>query len=234
MKDWKFVRTGNETVGPNWDKKRQLEDELRGWMTMVNKLEGEEKRNAEKQISEIRKELNDVKIRIAHGENKKAGNESIDKQTWSMFKGLTKDAEKEVGNKKYHIWTDNGTWDRIVDEEELERLKTTYKNFHVEEVGNETLGQWAKAKPRVINETAEEKKFGKVMREFDRGELKSGSGEKVTDPEQAKAIAYSESEKVKNDFFGDHIKILGIPDKPQEPAKPQNGLSRARNSMAKK
>lgn len=165
MKNWKFIQVGNETVGPNWDKKRQLEDELRGWMTMVNKLEGEEKRNAEKQIADIRKELNDVKIRIAHGENKKtanafdfetksvvdrkealkraedalrqaesdrnrhrgelyweelyttakrdverakenleraqrqkAGNESIDKQEWSMFKGLTKKAEEEVGN----------------------------------------------------------------------------------------------------------------------------------------
>ena len=70
----------------------------------------------------------------------------------------------------------------------IERLKT----------GNETLGQWAKAKPRVINETAEEKKFGHVMREFDRGELKSSSGETVTNPEQAKAIAYSESKDVNN------------------------------------
>lgn len=48
MKDWKFIKIGNEATGPNWDKK--------------------------------------------------AGNESINKQEWSMFKGLSKDAEKEVGN----------------------------------------------------------------------------------------------------------------------------------------
>ena len=47
MKDWKFIKIGNEATGPNWDKK--------------------------------------------------AGNESINKQEWSMFKGLSKDAEK-VGN----------------------------------------------------------------------------------------------------------------------------------------
>ncbi len=32
-----------------------------------------------------------------------------------------------------------------------------------------------------------------VMEEFKRGKLNSGSGEKVTDPKQAVAIAYSES-----------------------------------------
>lgn len=36
-------------------------------------------------------------------------------------------------------------------------------------------------------------KFGTVMKEFYEGKLKSGSGETVTDPQQAKAIAYSES-----------------------------------------
>lgn len=36
-------------------------------------------------------------------------------------------------------------------------------------------------------------KFGTVMKEFYESKLKSGSGEKVTDPQQAKAIAYSES-----------------------------------------
>ena len=94
MKNWKFIKVGNDATGPNWDKKRQLEDELRGWMTTASKATGEEKQNAEKQISEIRKELNDVKIKIAHGENKKAWNESIEKQELSMFKGLSKDAEK--------------------------------------------------------------------------------------------------------------------------------------------
>jgi hypothetical protein len=40
-------------------------------------------------------------------------------------------------------------------------------------------------------------KFGKVMKEFYAGDLKSGSGKKVTNPEQAKAIAAAESNAVK-------------------------------------
>ena len=43
-------------------------------------------------------------------------------------------------------------------------------------------------------------KFKKVMEEFGKGELKSSSGEKVTDPKQAKAIAYSESGEAKDAY----------------------------------
>ena len=46
------------------------------------------------------------------------------------------------------------------------------------------------------------------MREFDEGKLKTPDGKVVTDPAQAKAIAYSESKKT------------------------ENGLARARNAMA--
>lgn len=45
----------------------------------------------------------------------------------------------------------------------------------------------------------EQEKVGVVMKEFKEGELKSGSGEKVTDPAQAKAIALSEAEKMAKD-----------------------------------
>ena len=40
-----------------------------------------------------------------------------------------------------------------------------------------------------------EKKVAKVMREYSKGTLKSGSGKKVTTPAQAKAIAMSEGRK---------------------------------------
>ena len=50
-------------------------------------------------------------------------------------------------------------------------------------------------------------KFAYVMREFDEGKLKTPDGKVVTDPAQAKAIAYSESKKT------------------------ENGLARARNAM---
>lgn len=42
------------------------------------------------------------------------------------------------------------------------------------------------------SEKAQEK-IGKVMKEFHEGELHSSSGEKVTNPAQAKAIALSEA-----------------------------------------
>ena len=50
----------------------------------------------------------------------------------------------------------------------------------------------------IKNSNSEDEKFAYVMREFKEGKLKSSSGETVTDPEQAKAIAYSESKKAEN------------------------------------
>lgn len=58
------------------------------------------------------------------------------------------------------------------------------------------------------NETLDDK-FAYVMREFDEGKLKTPDGKVVTDPAQAKAIAYSESKKT------------------------ENGLARARNAIKK-
>lgn len=49
-----------------------------------------------------------------------------------------------------------------------------------------------------ISNSSSDDKFAYVMREFDKGKLKSSSGETVTNPEQAKAIAYSESKKAEN------------------------------------
>ena len=54
-------------------------------------------------------------------------------------------------------------------------------------------------------------KIGIVMKEFKDGELKSSSGEKVTDPKQAKAIALSEADKL--------VKDKEIPEKAGKPEK---------------
>ena len=291
MKNWKFIKTGNNKVGNEaivikdgdvWvvlyanetkSKEFETEAEARAFAKQVGnakvcngieisgvagKLPPEseisktiyeelKKNNYDKDktvlslsikykgIPNARMYFEDAVEKVIKSYSNRTVNESIDKQEWSMFKGLTKDAEKEVGNstgyeKSSDIavkgrlalikkWLKDGIGSPEKINEEIKRLEEELKNRGLP-VGNE--------------ETPEERKFGKVMREFDRGELKSSSGETVTNPEQAKAIAYSESEKVKNDFLGDHIKILGIPDKPQEPAKPQNGLRRARNAMNKK
>lgn len=45
--------------------------------------------------------------------------------------------------------------------------------------------------------TKAEKKISKVMTEYGKGKLKSSSGQKVTNPKQALAIALSESRQVK-------------------------------------
>ena len=163
MKDWKFITVGNDATGPNWDKKRQLEDELRGWMTTASKATGEEKQNAEKQIAEIRKELNDVKIKIAHGENKKAGNESINKQEWSMFKGLSKDAEKEVGNsqKEFKSVEELDRWCKQNGYMYEERSKGYYsltngKDFKTAHVGNESIGDEYNAEIQRLTKKAEQ------------------------------------------------------------------------------
>ena len=235
----------------------------------------------------------------------KVGNESIDKQEWSMFNGLRKKAESEIGNaykenpeltKILEAWLHN----RIKEEEAREKiLKITgdknitdmmirkpggfipvgneapeemevkYKGYtityfpyqkkymvrHPNEVsglvqkhfasvdeakkaidkkaiGNATgdeynaeiqrltkkaeklrrMGQGRQAMEvekqieklgkelhEVGNEeTKAERKFGKVMGEFEEGALKTPQGKTVTDPAQAKAIAYSEADKVDN------------------------------------
>ena len=41
------------------------------------------------------------------------------------------------------------------------------------------------------------RKIAKVMGEFQSGDLKSSSGQKVTDPKQARAIALSEARRAK-------------------------------------
>ena len=60
-----------------------------------------------------------------------------------------------------------------------------------------------------VKNSASDDKFAYVMREFDEGKLKTPDGKVVTDPAQAKAIAYSESKKT------------------------ENGLARARNAIKK-
>lgn len=60
-----------------------------------------------------------------------------------------------------------------------------------------------------VGNSASDDKFAYVMREFDEGKLKTPDGKVVTDPAQAKAIAYSESKKT------------------------ENGLARARNAIKK-
>ena len=53
-------------------------------------------------------------------------------------------------------------------------------------------------KTEPVGDSKEQEKISIVMKEFEKGELRSGSGKKVTDPKQALAIGYSEAEKAKD------------------------------------
>lgn len=197
----------------------------------------------------------------------KVGNESIDKQEWSMFKGLKKDAEKEIGNESTNVKISlfkspaNHSWipginDNIIEgapefkgafakdealkwtkewakkhglnvgnkktgNEDPEEMEVKYKGYtityfpyqkkymvrHPNEVSGlvqkhfTSVDEAKKAidKKAIGNEeTKAERKFGKVMGEFEEGALKTPQGKTVTDPAQAKAIAYSEADKVDN------------------------------------
>lgn len=198
-------------------------------------------------------------------ENKKSGNESIDKQEWSFFKGLKKDAEKEVGNADT-VSEYNAEIQRLTKKaEQLRRMGQGLSAMEIEkqieklgkelrELGNKkagnaqygskediishldtdlyeihqrlkqkdespwrylselqkkgydmgTLSRHNKDIGKIIeklktgNETKAEEKFGKVMGEYEEGALKTPQGKTVTDPAQAKAIAYSEADKVDN------------------------------------
>ena len=78
----------------------------------------------------------------------------------------------------------------------------------------------------VCCDMTEQEKIGIVMKEFKEGKLKSSSGETVTNPEQAKAIAISEAKKVKDKFPDEQ-------DKPEK-AGEEVALNKEENNMADK
>lgn len=89
----------------------------------------------------------------------------------------------------------------VRNEDVLEWLKK-FRDFNLQNIEfdaeTEGLTDYSE-EPEVLeseNESAKEKKFAFVMREFAEGKLKTPDGKVVTDPEQAKAIAYSESKNL--------------------------------------
>lgn len=123
-------------------------------------------------------------------------------------------------------------------EEAYRKAKRAYEEYAMNsKTGNDTPAEYAKRPPKIVggnslNEELEkdvekkdkekvedveelkktgnaDDKFAYVMREFEEGKLKTPDGKVVTDPAQAKAIAYSESKKT------------------------ENGLARARNAIKK-
>jgi hypothetical protein len=68
--------------------------------------------------------------------------------------------------------------------------------IHLQTLGRQNAAsnqQQPTRKSSMKKKSAQQKKISKVMREFKKGKLKSSSGQKVTKPAQAKAIAMSEA-----------------------------------------
>ncbi len=157
---------------------------------------------------------------------KKEGNSSVEEQNEKLFKSLKKDVEEkeedndekieEVNNRlDWHRKFGNATFDMTDKdyEEEYKRLVQKRNNT------KKDTDEYNKIQERLefirkkigrspFGNVSSDDKFAYVMREFDEGKLKTPDGKVVTSPEQAKAIAYSESKKA------------------------ENGLARARNAMA--
>lgn len=260
MKDWKFIKVGNsytkgQVLAEVNGRKYVFGGEING--TYLVHIQPSGRTFSFSSEQEIKDWLRNSKLG-----NKKVGNESIDKQEWSMFNGLTKDAEKEIGNetpdemevnykgytityfpyqKKYMVRhpnevsgliqkhfasvdeakksIDKKIGNRVCNESVKEnnisgkngsgvitRMNNLYfaaYNLSNGEKGIEKFTTESQAKDflkkKVGNEeTKAERKFGKVMGEFEEGSLKTPQGKTVTDPAQAKAIAYSEADKVDN------------------------------------
>lgn len=104
---------------------------------------------------------------------KKVGNRVIEKESEMSqeLKNLLKKAPEWIKEKIQYAFSHGFT----IDEKD-------FINAIKKEVGN----------------SASDDKFAYVMREFDEGKLKTPDGKVVTDPAQAKAIAYSESKKTEN------------------------------------
>ena len=251
MKDWKFLQVGNTKTG-NYESSTQRPDsKIYQTIHEFIKTSGGDADKAFVAIKRKYPNLTDEFIEKSIDEvirTNKAGNESIDKQEWSLYQGLKKDAEKEIGN----VLPPSGLYAKLLDE--ICEKEGIDSNKAREKYGQYSIEQWEKLLGRKIGnsdtvseynaeiqrltkkaeqllrmgqgksameiekqieklgkemrelgnkktgneETKAERKFGKVMGEFEEGALKTPQGKTVTDPAQAKAIAYSEADKVDN------------------------------------
>ena len=123
----------------------------------------------------------------------------------------------KIGNKKLKFTDKKDGLKEFVYDEENDKGYIYYDGKLVDTIPHAGQGWLNLIKQKafssgVMNKTgnsASDDKFAYVMREFDEGKLKTTDGKVVTDPAQAKAIAYSESKKA------------------------ENGLARARNAIKK-
>lgn len=164
-------------------------------------------------ISHLDTDLYDICKKMPSGTTPWAYLLELQKKGWDMntISKYSKEIGKIVdrykaGNKTGNVFTssDKKRLDELARKKPTQLTPQEWKEFQdlnkrEEEASREML--------KKSGNSASDDKFAYVMREFDEGKLKTPDGKVVTDPAQAKAIAYSESKKT------------------------ENGLARARNAM---
>lgn len=204
MKNWKYIegaKTGNSRIGNDtpWEyahrKPKVINEDKTGAEEFFKQLSDDVKEREEKDDADI----------------EKVGNSTWYEPRRMPFQPRSLQYAYEQAKKK-------GLSGQKLEAEMLRIAKTTpHDSAATESEMRKDVSEWvlSHGKPedfvnnKRTGNSAQDDKFAYVMREFDEGKLKTPDGKVVTDPAQAKAIAYSESKKT------------------------ENGLARARNAMAK-
>ena len=125
------------------------------------------------------------------------------KTQWGSVATIREENIVKVGNSKSCNKTGNSSEYDIL-KQDPSKMHPAYKKAY-EEALKKLSKEDEEMKKRFEREygvkaknEASDDKFAYVMREFDEGKLKTPDGKVVTDPAQAKAIAYSESKKTEN------------------------------------
>ena len=193
------------------------------------------KEQAEKKIEEYKKWKEEGKKREEKKEESSKGNDVkslyskeredyLDSKDFEDFKKVNHGSARATAGIQYRN-TKMTDWSKYDIEETLKDVAESaggklddFDKDHIKSLAREKVQyEWLQkeAKSETTNDKdlseAEQEKVGVVMKEFKEGELKSGSGEKVTDPKQAMAIALSEADKI--------VKDKEIPEKQDEPEK---------------
>lgn len=137
--------------------------------------------------------------------NSKIGNSTVGNTVVKTIKDFEIDVEKRPGENYWRWYVDHKNGDNL--DSGFENSKEEAIRAAEQKINSGNFR--SPVRNNKISNSASEDKFAYVMREFDEGKLKTPDGKVVTDPEQAKAIAYSESKKT------------------------ENGLARARNAIKK-
>ena len=207
MKNWKYIKgseVGNEGLSL-WEK---LKTAGKDHITMKSPS-GEEAKIKKDGEAWYKKDNQSQIVRDKHSSFEKAveayklhgfklGNSD---GVARMFEGLVKDENKEVEK-------DSGA---IEDLEKVGNSEEYWKKQYIEAARKKGIPEdkiqefvkklekeGAKGVMTPIKNSSSDDKFSYVMREFEACKLKTPDGETVTNPEQAKAIAYSESKKTEN------------------------------------